>query len=111
MDQSASITIGTITVLLAGFAWWYFQRMIKKNDEAAIKELADLKTLCAQNHAADVERLNQHGEKIQNLQIELERRMTRDEFREFRLEVKQDLQASSLQIITALKAGGAHGAQ
>jgi len=113
MDSSQfTITLSSLVAGLVALGWYLFQRQMRKSDEsdkdaraAAAAELSELKAACAKLHEDDVLRMNQHGERIRAMEIELERRVTRDDLKDLRAELKDDMQKSSLQIIAALKAG------
>jgi hypothetical protein len=97
MDQNTFMIIGPLALAALGtLAWFLFQRQIKRSDEADAKEKSE-----AEARTAELE------ERVRKLEIDVERRVTREELKELRAEFKADMQASALQIIAALKPG--HG--
>lgn len=108
METGYTLTFSAFVGIFGIVAWFLVQRQIKKSDDESTK-----KDLAVEARFKDHEvRMNQHGDRLRNAEIELERKTTREELEKvsdrmtnsldsLRNEVKTDLQNLQTTVLAA----------
>ena len=109
METGYTLTFSAFIAGVGIIAWFLVQRQIKKTDDESTK-----KDLSVEAKFKDHEvRMNQHGDRLRQAEIELERKTTREELEKvsdrmtssldgLRTEVKTDIQNLQSTVLAAL---------
>lgn len=98
MDNAYVLTMPALVILLGTLGWFFIRRVLSQQDKEA-----DARTIGIQEEFKEINvRLNQHGERVRAIEIEMERKVTLEELKELREEMRSYVHQSTETILGVL---------